>query len=200
MERFTTPVAPCLYPFLQKPKVDPNGEYPSIYQITLVLDKANKEHGELLQHISNLHKESKGSEDKKPIKKHTDAEGKETGLYTIRFKCKAEFLPWVPTYDAQGTPDHRPENYVANDSKVRVNWSYGFYKQGGGGVSLYLNGVQIIDLIEWKGLSAEAMGFDKVDGYVKDTTPKEFESTAESNINAPSQTAEPSDTDEDVPF
>jgi len=43
----------------------------------------------------------------------------------------------------------RDSNFVANGSRVIVNWGYGFYdKAGHKGVSLYLQGVQIIELAE----------------------------------------------------
>ena len=165
MEKFVTPKAPCLYPFLQIPNVSKNGEYEDSFQITLILDPKDPEHKKLLSKISDLHKESKGRDEKKPIKKHVDLEGNETGKYTVRFKTKAQYMDSVPTFDAKGNKILRDKNFVANDSIVRVNWSYGFYKQGGGGVSLYLNGVQVIDLIEWSGGDASDYGFDEQQGY-----------------------------------
>ena len=194
MEKFTTPKAPCLYPFLQQPNVSKTGEYEDTFQITLVLDPQDKEHHELLKHIKRLHEESKGKEEKKPIKKHTDLEGNETGKYMVRFKTKAQYLDHVPTFDAKGNKILRDKNFVANDSIVRVSWSYGFYKQGGGGVSLYLNGVQIIDLIEWSGGDAEDYGFDETEGY------EEYQKMSKDEIEDFKKEIEAEETNDDLPF
>jgi len=204
MDKFTSPVAPCKYAHLQQPNVDANGVYKPRFKITLVLDPKNTEHKELLTHISSLDKDAKGlgkktkeeltAADKEklatksPVKKQKDTDGNYTEFYEITFGTSPDFIDHVPTFDSQGSPIFREKNFVANDSEVIVSWAYNYYTQGVGGVSLYLKGVQIIKLIEWEGASAEDLGFDKVEGYV------------ESNPNAPSQTAEPSDTDEDVPF
>jgi len=71
----------------------------------------------------------------------------------------------IPTFDSKANKIMREENFIANGSTVRVNWSHGFYTQGGGGVSLYLNSVQVIELIEWEGGSASDYGFGVEEGY-----------------------------------
>ena len=159
-----------MYPFLQAPKVDRSGEYEDSFEITLVLSDKVQEHKDLLNQIAALHKEGGGrqkvGEQKHPIKFAKD-DNKITipHTYHIRFKSKAEFCDHIPTFDARGNKILRENNFVANESVVRVNWTYGFYTQGGGGVALFLNGVQIKDLIEWTGYSAEDLGFDETEGY-----------------------------------
>jgi len=170
MERFKTPWVECMYPFLQAPKVDRNGEYEDSFEITLILGNKNQDHKDLLNHLVKLQKESGGTQtigDKKhPIKLQKDDNGKVIpDTFLVRFKSKAEFCDHIPTFDAKGDKILREKNFVANGSVVRVNWTYGFYTQGGGGVSLFLNGVQIKELIEWEGHSAEDLGFDKTEGY-----------------------------------
>jgi len=160
MEKFTSPRSECMYAFLQVPNTtfDDKG----VYQITLLLDPKNEDHHELMTHLKNLHAESKGKDDRKPYKKHIDEAGNETGLFQVKFKSHYP----VATFDSLGQKIKRDQNFVANGSVVRVSWAYGFYdKAGSKGVSLYLQGVQILMLIEWKGGAAEDYGFEPEEGY-----------------------------------
>ena len=167
-ERFTTPFTECLYPFLQQPKVSREGDYEDVFQISLVL---GNEHKDLLNQISSLYKASGGKakigEKGHPIKYHTDEEGNTVpDKFRVTFKTKAEYCDHISTFDAKGHRINREENFVANGSIVRVNWSFANYNTAGNkGVSLFLNGVQIKELVEWKGFSADSLGFDSVEGY-----------------------------------
>ena len=162
-ETFYTPEAPCMWAFLQEPKVDPDGEYEDAYQISLVLGKDT--HAELLHQISELHKAAGGTAkpgDKgHPIKAHKTKN--EDGTYTVvpnfyevRFKTKAEYAPLgITTLDSSKNVIFRDKNFVANGSVVSVAWTFSNYdNKGNKGVALFLNAVQIKDLIEWTG------GFD----------------------------------------
>ena len=60
MDRFKTPFVECMYPFLQVPKVDRNGEYEDSFEITLVFGNKNQEHKDLLNHVVKLKKASGG--------------------------------------------------------------------------------------------------------------------------------------------
>ena len=169
-DRFKTPFVECLYPFLQAPKHDKKGDYEDSFQITLVFGNKLQEHKDLLNQVAALHKEGGGrqkiGEQKHPIKFAKDDNDKVIpNTFHVCFKSLAEYCDHIPTFDAQGNKILRERNFVANGSVVCVNWSYGFYPQGGGGVSLFLNGVQIKELIEWLGHSAEYLGFDKTEGY-----------------------------------
>jgi len=189
-ERFTTPIAPCKYAHLQEPNVDQTGKYKPKFKITLVLDSKNPEHKELLTHISNLNKTGKGLDKKEeltdadkdklntknPIKKQKDEDGNYTGLFEVSFKTNPDFVPSIPTFDSKGTKFANTKNFIANDSTVRVGWSYKFYEQDSGGVSLFLHAVQVIDLIEWAGGNADDFGFDEVPGgYVVEPTQSELD-------------------------
>ena len=181
-EKFTTPFAECMYPFLQQPKVDPKGKYPDSFQIVLLL---KEEHKDLLNQISELHKEAGGTEktgDKgHPIKFHEDVE-KNTieGIYRVLFKTLVEgkggfIVDHVKTFDSKGVEIFKDKNFLGNGSVVRVNWSYKFYdERGNKGVALFLNGVQIKKLIEWHGGDANYFGFDEQEGYETEK-PKEPE-------------------------
>lgn len=180
-ERFITPFAECLYPFLQEAKHDPEGDYEDAFEITLVLD--HKEHAELLKQIGQLYKDAGGTvkmgEKYHPIKRHyikeqATEDGKTIerkkyidNKYQVRFKTKAEFVDHIVCFDSQGKVVWKEKNFVANGSIVRVNWSYGFFNnKGNKGVSLFLNYIQIKELIEWTGsVDFESSGFDKTEGY-----------------------------------
>ena len=190
-ERFTTPFCECLYPFLQMPKVDRDGNYPEVFQINLIL---TQEHKDLLNQISSLYKDAGGKakigDRGHPIKFHKDEEDNIVpDTFTVKFQTKADFCDHIETFDALGQRFNREQNFVANGSIVRVNWSFGYYDHAGNkGVSLYLNGVQVKELIEWEGHTAESFGFDTTEGYneYKDFPQQEEFSEAEKAIAAPS--------------
>jgi hypothetical protein len=198
-ERFKTPWLECMYPFLQVPKHDNKGDYEDAFEITLVLSDQVQEHKNLLNQIAALHNEGGGTQEigekKHPIKKAVDDNKKVIPhTYHVRFKSLAEYCDHIPTFDAQGNKILRERNFVANGSVVCVNWSYGFYKQGGGGVSLFLNGVQIKELIEWMGNSAEDLGFEKTEGY------NEFDKPVTDGMTEPPENdKETPDSDKETP-
>ena len=201
-ERFTTPFGECMYPFLQQPSIDKSdNNFPDVFKITLV---CTKEHDELLKQIIALYKDSGGTETLgekgHPIKFHKTIEGKQVdGTFDIVFKSKAEFYDHIFTCDSDGREIVRLKNFVANGSVVRVNWSYAYYnKKGNKGVSLFLNGVQIRDLIEWQGLGADEMGFNQVEGYkAGDDVPVEFKSEpSDEDLNQ----QDGSPVEDDLPF
>jgi hypothetical protein len=184
-ETMYTPFCECRWAFLQLPK-PAQGKFRSAFEITLVLDK--KEHAELLRQISSLNKDAGGpsqiNEPKHPIKAYyefdevTNDSGERVkqkrfvdGKYLVRFKSFAdtEHAPdHINTFDSQGNIINREKNFVANGSIVSVAWTFGTYENSATdrGLSLYLDAVQIKELIEWKGKDFEDLGFEKVQGYV----------------------------------
>jgi len=175
-ETFTTPKCVVEYPHLQQQQ-PAQGKFKACYKITAVLDSKNEAHKELLGQIKKLgsekNKELKTGDSKFPIKFHVDENGNKTGLYTVTFKTG--YGP-VGTFDAKAQVILREKNFIANGSQCKISWSYGFYDEG---VSLYLKAVQVIDLIEWKGGSAEDYGFGKEEGHeevqtTEDQTPAEI--------------------------
>jgi len=178
-ETMYTPSCECRWAFLQLPK-PPEGKFKSAFQITLVLDKT--EHAELLRQISALNKDAGGPSGinmpKHPIKSDYEwiGEGDDKkknyldGKYLVRFKTNAvgDYAPdHIMTYDSQGQVMNRDKNFIANGSVVSVAWSFGTYENSSTdkGLSLYLEAVQIKDLIEWQGKDFEDLGFQKVQGY-----------------------------------
>ena len=164
LERFESPKAKCEYPFVQKPNIDREGKYKDRYKITLILDKENPEHLEFLKITAKYFKESKGKNN--PIKPHLDENKNPTGYGAATFVSNAKFPDGsdkdpIPTYDSRSNLIERNTNFIANGSVVKVNWSPYPYTTGEGGLSLILNAVQVIELIEWEGVK-----FKEEEGYV----------------------------------
>lgn len=106
-------------------------------------------------------------------------EDEESGDITFSFKMKASGVtkdkkPWnrkPAVFDAKGTP-------VAQDIKlgggsiVKVSFEPSdFYTTVGAGVSLRLNAVQIIELVEWTGGTASSYGFEEEEGFTSEAPP-----------------------------
>lgn len=160
-EIFTTPKATARFPFLTiaDTKFNPDG----IYRIELIFDPKDKGHNEFLTHCKNLYTQSKGKNI--PYKKEIDLEThEETGKYIVKFT--SNYKPRI--FDAKGY--HMDENIlVGNGSVVRVSYGYSFYEGMNGGVKLYLQAVQVIELVEWNGGSFDDFGFQAEQGYTGTT-------------------------------
>jgi len=92
-----------------------------------------------------------------PIKRELDIDDKHTGRYYVTFKTGEKFKP--PVFDRFGI--EIPETIlVGNESKVRVSYTLSEYIAFGGGIALYLNAVQVIELVEYRASTADAYGFE----------------------------------------
>jgi hypothetical protein len=67
-----------------------------------------------------------------------------TGLWHATFKTSERFKPKL--FDDEG---HPIDVMVGNGSKVRVNYTPAAYEGLGGGITLYLNAVQVVELVEY---------------------------------------------------
>ena len=92
-----------------------------------------------------------------PIKRELDIDDKPTGRYYIQFKTGEKFKPQV--FDKFGgiIPD---TVMVGNESKVRVSYTPKEYTAFGGGIALYLNAVQVLELVDFRANTADSFGFD----------------------------------------
>lgn len=92
-----------------------------------------------------------------PIKRELDIDDKPTGRYYVTFKTGEKFKP--PVFDRYGIaiPD---TILVGNESKVRVSYTPVEYTAFGGGIALYLNAVQVVELVEYRASTADAYGFE----------------------------------------
>jgi len=92
-----------------------------------------------------------------PIKRELDKDDKPTGRYVVSFKTGEKFPPGV--FDRFGRVIPK-DTLVGNESRVRVAYLPSEYTAFGGGVALYLNAVQVIELVEYKSQTAAGYGFE----------------------------------------
>lgn len=121
-----------------------------------------------------------------PYTESVDDDGEGTGDYEFKFKCNAEFEDkktgdikaiTVPIFDAKKkqlnkTPkDKAPAIWAGSTLKVAFSL-VPYYVESAKvcGVSLRINGVQIIELVSGSGGSADSMGFGDEDGYESEET------------------------------
>lgn len=92
-----------------------------------------------------------------PIKRELDIDDQPTGRWYVTFKTSEKFKP--PVFDKFGIAI--PETIlIGNESKVRIAYSPVEYTAFGGGIALYLNAVQVVELVEYRASTADAYGFD----------------------------------------
>lgn len=184
-EKHTTPAGEFLYPFLFSPstKFDPDG----VYKLELVLeDSAATE--QVIETIAAAHEKNltevkknnaktrkKTKEQDLPFYPEVDDNGNETGRYVFKFKTKASGIrkdgsKWsyrLPVFDAKGEPvnkDCKPGNGTVGKVCFSINPYY--VASIGAGVSLRLEAVQIIDLIEYgTSTNPDAFGFAATEGF-----------------------------------
>lgn len=194
METKTSPIAEAMYPFVVVPDTRFNPE--GTYSIDLRLDpKENKDHNLFLGNLKKSFESCVGKN--KPYKPEIDKASEEsTGLWIVKFKSKFG----VKLFDSKGTlmDGTRKHNFIGNESKIKISYTEGTYTQNGGGLSLYLQAVQVIVLIEWDGGNAEDYGFGEEKGYVEEDTKTEETKSAEKKCNEVFGKKE--ELEEDVPF
>lgn len=171
--RINTPLGTAQYPWLNRPdtKFKEHGEY----KVNLIVPK--KEGEAFIKKVeAHVKAEAKAAKAKKlanmPWEMETDDQGDETG--NIILKCKAtnklnkdgELWDRKPVlFDAKG---NKTDVQVGGGSKIKVNvelytWNV---SSTGFGVTLQINAVQIIELVELKtGASAETYGFEEEEGF-----------------------------------
>jgi len=170
LERLNTPPAECLWAQLQEPSHDETGEYEDNFEITLVLDTANKDHKEFLNLIGKLHREAGGTanpnEKGHPVKNHYVKE-EVTNDLGEKIMQKV-YVEGKTCFDSGGQVIFgKKGNFIANGSLVIVGFSHRPYDvKGNKGVSMYLNYVVVRQLIEWTGeIDFDKTGVPKTDEY-----------------------------------
>ncbi len=93
-----------------------------------------------------------------PIKKEMTPDGIPTGRLYVTFRTGAQFAPGVFDQYARRMPKTVK---IGNGSKVIVNYTPAEFgnKGVGVGLSFYLNGVQVLELVEFEPQSADSLGF-----------------------------------------
>ena len=174
-KRFLTPVGFAKWAHVQTPKEPfkdkngkPQGEPKYMIDVCFSIDDpawkawASELKANILALPVQIDKHSDEAMPKQmPIKRELDMDEKPTGRLYVTFKTSAQFKPGL--FDKYGQPI--PENVsIGNESKVRIAYIPSEYEAFGGGVALYLNAVQVMDLVEFKPQSATAYGFEVEQG------------------------------------
>jgi hypothetical protein len=169
----TSPAGEARWPHLKEPEVFEGVEQG--YTVKLVL---NKEETDAL--LARIAAEWEKSEESEKVAKGSKVEPylggsvNKNGDFEFKFKTKASYKTSngdivkrkVPMFDAKGRAG---EFNLGNGSTIRVSFQFiPFYKSGKAfGVSLWMEAVQVIKLVEFGGSAgnANAYGFEETDGY-----------------------------------
>jgi hypothetical protein len=172
----TTPLGTAVFPHLNSPdtKFDDNG----IYATSLSLSPEDAE--PLIAALEKMYdteykkfcqdkKKAALKQSDKPWSEEVDKDsGEPTGNYIFKFKMKAKTKTGVEMrpvlFDSKCQP--LAEN-IGGGSKMKVAFepSCWFVPALGVGISLRLKGVQVVELKEWGGRSAESLGFGEEEGF-----------------------------------
>jgi hypothetical protein len=159
LQKANTPMGEARWAFLDKPKPAFDGKGDGKFEITVVFKPTDAAWKTWATGITASVKQCNGKQN--PIHWETEKKGDQkvkTGNLAVRFKTGSAFKPKV--FDKYNRP--LPEGtLVGNGSKVIVNYSPDHYEGFGGGITLYLNAVQIVDLVPYTAqpADAEAYGF-----------------------------------------
>ncbi len=167
-ENILTPVGFAKWAHVQTPKQpfkDERGvsKGDPKYQIDVVFSESDPEWAKFVAAIKRrmdalpqqVDKKTQKPIDKQdPIKFELGEDDKPTGRKYITFKTGEKFAPGV--FDKYNEP---MKEAVGNESKVRVSFTPVAYEAFGGGLALYLNAVQVLELVEFGKRSADSYGF-----------------------------------------
>ncbi len=133
------------------------------YSIDLVLtgDAAQREISRIKEFAKDLPKKPA----KWPFKKVTDESGEESGdAYVFKFAQKGKDSEgkkrFIPHFDRAGKKIDPEGFFLTHNSKVRVEYHPYYYKAQGGGVTLYLDSIQVAKLIPYEGRQVEALDYE----------------------------------------
>lgn len=186
-KRFTSPKGVAKYPWLSLPSTAFNKNE---YKTGLLLKAEDETTEKFLafldglveesytEAVNTLKKDGKAAAAKQvkrryPYKDELDKDtGEETGFIELNFSTQAVSKDGKPRkmrlFDAKGESISPDDVKVAGGSVIKVNFTPSNYYMAASkeaGVKLYLNAVQIIDLVEFGGGSASDFGFEEEEGY-----------------------------------
>lgn len=140
-KQFISPKGTAAYAWITKAdtKFNPEG----VFKTNLVVDA--KAAAPFIEAIREAYVEDQGA--KKLSKANLSYDENEDG--TVSFKFKSQHKPKI--FDSKGKPVVGDPK-IGNGSVVKISGGFGPYDKGANcGCTLYLNAVQIIDLVEWAG-------------------------------------------------
>lgn len=177
LERLLTPVGEAKWAHVHTPKKAFDDRAEPKFQIDVVFDPKDPAWQSFGKDVQARVKACGGKNS--PLKPEVEGEDdKPTGRWYCTFKTGAKFAPGV--FDRFGKPIP-PDVLVGNGSKVRVSYSPKPYEGFDGGLTMYLNAVQVLELVEYKPKSAQNYGFET------EQEPSSAPSEEENPFNAPSQ-------------
>lgn len=151
-ERKVTPPGFAKWAHLLTPKKPYMDKGEPKYQIDVVFDPKDAEWGVWAK---KLQETVRGIGVLSPIKKEYNQNDEETGRVYVTFKTSDKFHPKI--FDKHG---HILENVkIGNGSKIKVSYIENEFKAFGGGINLYLNAVQVLELVEFGNYGADSYGF-----------------------------------------
>ncbi len=155
--KLVTPKGVAKYPWLTKAdtKFNPDG----VYKTDLLL--SSEEAKPLAKQLKEFYdKHFNNKKGKMPYFKEVDDNDKETGNVVFRFKTKNK----PALFDSDGKPMQNVN--VFGGSQVKVSATAAPYSAAGNqGITLYLNAVQIIELVSGSGGDSGGFGFTAEEGY-----------------------------------
>ena len=172
--RKVTPLGEAKWAHLHTPKAPFKDEFGNVkgtpkYMIDVIFSKDDPKWAEwaknLMAAINALPEQIDKKTNEKlkkqmPIKRELNEKDEPTGRFYVTFKTSDKFKPGV--LDRYG--NLIPENVlIGNGSMVYISYTEDTYPAFGGGITLYLNGVQVQDLVEYKAQTAAAYGFSVED-------------------------------------
>jgi len=142
-----TPVGTAAWPWLNKPDTRFDGD--GIYQVKMIFNKKD------IKPIQAIVDPLMDGGKHHPIKPEKDDEGKSTGNYVVNFKMKARiktkggdvFTQKPVLLDAVG---NRVIDQVGAGSKLKIAYQAIPFNQGAGGVTMRMQKVRIVDLVEYE--------------------------------------------------
>ena len=149
IQRINTPIGEVRFSYLDKPRPAYDDKGKPKFEITLRFKQDDPDWKKFCTEITGMVK-AIGERAGNPIHWETEKDENDkkvkTGFLAIRFATGEQFKPAV--FDAYGRP--LPEGVrVGNGSMARVNCNPAPYEGFGGGITMYLNAVQITELIPY---------------------------------------------------
>ncbi|SHJ81927.1 DUF2815 family protein [Propionispora hippei] len=186
-KRVTSPRGEALYPYLKAPEVYEGEEVGYTIQVKFSKEDTDKVLAILEEELESAKNSSEFKGKRWSKEPRMGFREDQNGDIVFKFKTKATIKTkagdivkrTVPVFDAKGKP---VDVTIGNGSVVRVAFQIVPYWKSStnNGLSLYLDAVQVIELVEYKGGgNASSFGFGEEDGFVgSDATPFDDEEDA----------------------
>ena len=159
VESLRSPKAPCAWACTAKPNA--GGNFESKFGVTLILSPKNsKEHKSFLVELKAQFEATGGKNP--PYKVHLDENKQKTDRWEVKFQNVNKAIEVI---DSAMNPIHHVDNFIGNGSIVIIGYIAKGYDKFGGGLSLYVDIIQLIELIKYEKHTLKDYGFKKEKGF-----------------------------------